>query len=324
MTIRADRVRRLVARAPTRIDFGGGWTDVPPYPAEHGGFVCNVAIDRYATVTIHGGAPSRKPDSRLVSAALARAGISGVRVELSCDFPVGAGLGGSSAAGVALAGALAAWKGEALTATQLAERSRATEVDDLGVAGGWQDHFAAVHGGAQALTFTGDATVADPIAMTPPFASELARRCLLFHTGESRISSRAIELVVDGYTRGDNRVTSSLAEMKRCAQRMAGVLRAGDSDAIDQLAALLRTHWAKQMLLHDEITTDRIDALQRAAYGGGALGMKALGASGGGCVVVVVPEGEEGSMRDKLSPLAEPLRYAVDTSGFTVLEDSDG
>lgn len=324
MTIRAERVRTLVARAPTRIDFGGGWTDVPPYPAEHGGFVCNVAIDRYATVTIRAGASSRKPESRLIAAALARAGVSDVHVDLSCDFPVGAGLGGSSAVGVALAGALAAWKGEELTPTQLAQRSRATEVDDLGVAGGWQDHFAAVHGGAQALTFTGDGTTPAPIPMTASLAADLARRCLLFYTGESRISSRAIELVVDGYTRGDQRVTSSLAEMKRCAQRMAGVLRAGGHDAIDQLGALLRTHWEKQMQLHDEITTDRIDALQRAAYDAGALGIKALGASGGGCVVVVAPDGREQELRATLSPLAESLRYAVDVRGFTVLEDGDG
>ena len=39
-------------RAPTRIDLGGGWTDVPPYAEEQGGYVCNVAIDRYATVTV--------------------------------------------------------------------------------------------------------------------------------------------------------------------------------------------------------------------------------------------------------------------------------
>ena len=44
--------RALVARAPTRIDFGGGWTDVPPYTEREGGAVCNVAITRYATATV--------------------------------------------------------------------------------------------------------------------------------------------------------------------------------------------------------------------------------------------------------------------------------
>jgi D-glycero-alpha-D-manno-heptose-7-phosphate kinase len=41
--------RAVVARAPTRLDLGGGWTDVPPYPEREGGVVCSVAIARYAT-----------------------------------------------------------------------------------------------------------------------------------------------------------------------------------------------------------------------------------------------------------------------------------
>jgi D-glycero-alpha-D-manno-heptose-7-phosphate kinase len=306
------------------MDLGGGWTDVPPYPAERGGFVCNIAIDRYATVTIRDVAPSRAHESRLVRAALARAGLCDVSVELSCDFPVGAGLGGSSAAGVALAGALAAWKDEKLSPTELAQRSRATEVEDLGIAGGWQDHFAAVHGGAQALTFTGTATTSVPISLGETLLRDLARRCLLFYTGDSRISARAIELVVDAYSHGDERVTESLGAMKRTALQMADVLRGGGTDAIDRLGALLHDHWEQQMRLHREITTARIDSLQRAAYDAGALGIKALGASGGGCVVVVARDAAEDSLRELLSPIAEPLPYSIDTQGFTVLEDSDG
>src|SRR5206468_4380721 len=86
-------------RAPTRIDFGGGWTDVPPYSEREGGFVCNLAIARYATVLL---APSgngdgvslsadRARDQPLVEAAVRRARVRGVDVALYNDFPVGAG-----------------------------------------------------------------------------------------------------------------------------------------------------------------------------------------------------------------------------------------
>src|SRR5262252_7534506 len=99
----------LVACAPTRLDFGGGWTDVPPYSAEEGGFVCNVAIARYATVRLRP-AEGRESsvdthhaaDSALAEAAVRRAGIAGITIGIACDFPLGAGLGGSSAAGVAV------------------------------------------------------------------------------------------------------------------------------------------------------------------------------------------------------------------------------
>ena len=137
----------LTARAPTRIDFGGGWTDVPPYSDEEGGFVCNIALARYATVRLRASDDAagsidshRATDTALAEASVRRAGIDGITVEIASDFPLGAGLGGSSAAGVAVNGAIAAWRGVPLDRTALAEQSRAIEVEDLGVPGKRQDH----------------------------------------------------------------------------------------------------------------------------------------------------------------------------------------
>ena len=80
----------LTARAPTRIDFGGGWTDVPPYSDEEGGFVCNLAIKRYATVRVRASGDEgsgvdtrRATDSALAEAAVRRAGIDGISVEIA-------------------------------------------------------------------------------------------------------------------------------------------------------------------------------------------------------------------------------------------------
>lgn len=149
--------RAVRVRAPTRIDLGGGWTDVPPYADHEGGFVCNVAIDRYATATIVAGrepAPASGADSPLIRAALKRAGLTGVHASIQSDFPVSAGLGGSSAASAALLGAIAAWRGEPWERRAIAEAGRRIEVEELGIAGGRQDHYAATHGGALALTFS--------------------------------------------------------------------------------------------------------------------------------------------------------------------------
>lgn len=41
--LRADEI--VWARAPARLDVGGGWTDTPPYSLEHGGCVINAAVD---------------------------------------------------------------------------------------------------------------------------------------------------------------------------------------------------------------------------------------------------------------------------------------
>ena len=41
--LRTDEI--IWARAPARLDLGGGWTDTPPYSLEHGGAVINAAVD---------------------------------------------------------------------------------------------------------------------------------------------------------------------------------------------------------------------------------------------------------------------------------------
>ncbi|HEX2778309.1 MAG TPA: hypothetical protein VHM30_02350 [Gemmatimonadaceae bacterium] len=310
-------MRRLIARAPTRIDFGGGWTDVPPYPARHEGFVCNAAIDRFATVTVRDGADDAR--TPLVSAALRRAEVTGASVTLESGFPVGAGLGGSSAAGVAVAGALAAWRGEALSRVELAELSCATERNDLGIAGGSQDHYAAAFGGVLALRFRDGAIDVEEIRTSAALSAELARRCLVWFTGESRISAQQIEVVVDAMRGGDERVMRLLAGMKRCAIGMAEALHTA---ALDQLGALVGEHWELQRALHPSITTETIDRMCERAYANGALGFKALGASGGGCVVAVARADRVDALREAMGDLAEPLPYRIDAEGFHIEEGS--
>lgn len=312
--------RTLIARAPTRIDLGGGWTDVPPYTTEQGGVVCNVAITRYATATLSAGdaldtAPTASDTPPLVAAALRRAGSPRVLVRLAADYPVGAGLGGSSAAGVALAGALAAWNGEDVSRGDLAERSRSTEVEELGVAGGCQDHYAAAFGGALELRI-GERTAASPIALDEATRTAIARRWLLVYTGESRISAATIAAVLDGYRARERRIVGALAHMKGLAQRMATALASGD---LDDVAHLVAEHWVHQRALHPTITTARIDAIMDEAERAGSLGGKALGASGGGCVVLMCPEGGEARIREAVAPLGELLDFEVDIAGFSIV-----
>lgn len=320
----------LVARAPTRIDFGGGWTDVPPYSEREGGFVCNVAIARHATVRLESDpsearSPSGGGEQLLARAALRVAGLPGVRAAISNGFPLGAGLGGSSAAGVAMMGAIEAWRATRgdpsghltpdellLDRAALAEASRRIEVEELGIAGGRQDHYAAAFGGALALTF-GVTTTARPITLAPDTVHALETRCIVAYTGQSRISGDTISAVLNAYGARDPRVMHALARMKALAASMAGALAIGDVDA---LGALVCEHWAHQRALHPAITTALIDRILDSARLAGALGGKALGASGGGCVVVIAARGAEEPVRQAVESLATPLPFTIDHDGF--------
>jgi D-glycero-alpha-D-manno-heptose-7-phosphate kinase len=333
----------LVARAPTRIDFGGGWTDVPPYAQEQGGFVCNVAITRYATVRLTASAPEQASpvdggDHALADAAFRVARLGGVSARIHNDFPLGAGLGGSSAAGVAMMGAIEAWRAverAGLSAAPvtaladhdamrelagtvprdratLAEASRRVEVDELHVAGGRQDHYAAAFGGALGITF-GERTLARRLVLPRPTIRALESRCLLAYTGQSRISGTTIRAVLDAYGAREGRVLRALARMKALAEAMADALVAEDLDA---LGVLVGEHWLHQRALHPAITTPLIDRIIDVATAAGAIGGKALGASGGGCVLLIAARGFEEAVRRAVEELATVLPFAIDHQGF--------
>ncbi len=308
--------RTVRVRAPARIDLGGGWTDVPPYCNNEGGFVCNLAIDRYATAMLRADVAGRAPPApqdALMHAVLRRAALPGVHATLTSDFPVGAGLGGSSAASAALLGALAAWRDEPWDRPEIAEEGRRIEVEELGIAGGRQDHYAATHGGALAMSFS-DTVSVRRIALSPVTRAAFERRSLLIYTGESRISGGNITEVLRAYNDRDPRVVTSLARMRALAEEIATFLENGD---LDSVGALVGEHWRHQRALHPAIPTPLIDEIVDRASVHGALGSKAMGASGGGCVLLIAAENAVERVRTSIEPLGTILPFALDTEGLS-------
>jgi len=299
---------------------------VPPYCDREGGFVCNIAINRYATASLFtdetydagrdGASDAAQAESSLIAAAVRRAKLKNVHIKLHSDFPVSAGLGGSSAASAAVLGAIAVAQSRDWVRAEIAEEGRRIEVEELGVAGGRQDHYAATHGGALALTFTDRVAVRalQPLRET---ITQFEQRALLIYTGESRISATTITGVLDAYLAGAPGVCNALAAMREIARSMAGSLEGGDLDA---LGSLLADHWVHQRAIHPAIATPRIDEIVMRAHGAGALGWKPMGASGGGCVLVFCREGQVDPVREAIAPLGTFVPFAVDLRGLTQLQ----
>jgi len=310
----------IVTRAPTRIDFGGGWTDVPPYSSEVGGFVCNVAITRYATVSIarDGDTPPDEAtslgDRAIVTAAARRFRVQpeDVRISVTSDFPIGAGLGGSSAVGVATCAAFAAIRRQSMSPSAIAELSREIEIADLGIPGGRQDHYAAAYGGALGLRFSAKGVDVNEIALSPKVRAEIEQRCIVVYTGQSRISGDTINAVLDAYARRESHVVTALSKMRANAEQMADALARGH---FEWLAALIDEQWSYQRSLHPAIPTPLIDEIIAKARAAGAVGGKALGASGGGCVLVIAGEGRVDQVRQVVAPLGEILPFKIADNG---------
>lgn len=309
---------RFIASAPARVDLAGGWTDVPPYTTEVGGSVCNIAIEMRAVATVVASPTAAPPSDALLRAAWQRAGEPAVNIALESAIPIGSGLGGSSAAGVALAAALTAHAGRTRTPHELAELSRSTETQTMGLPGGCQDHFAAAFGGALLLD-CGARTSVHSIPLSDACIGEFERCAMIAYTGASRMSSTTITAVLDAWRAGEAQTCDALQAMAALAPLMAGALAAG---AIDELGRLLSIQWAAQKALHPTITTPAIDQIVHETSVVGALGAKALGASGGGCVLVIARADCVEAVRQALASRASILPLRVSRGGVQVHSDT--
>jgi D-glycero-alpha-D-manno-heptose-7-phosphate kinase len=288
------------AAAPVRLDFAGGWTDVPPYSAREGGVVVSAAIGLYARAEV---AP-RATGYCLVSEDLGsdldlagpadlataeplpllRAGLRMLPVgpctlSTRSDAPPGSGLGTSGALDVAIVAALCAARGEAPGVRGIADLACRLEGVEAGIAGGRQDQFTAAYGGVLRLEFRDPAATVEPLALGPDILDDLARRLVLCYTGASRFSGTTIERVMRAYERGDAAVSRSLDGIRAVAERAADALRAGDAAA---LGRLLTENWRHQQALDPGMCTPEMARLEHAMGAAGALGGKAAGSGAGG------------------------------------------
>ena len=306
-----DRVSGPIFRAaaPVRLDFAGGWTDVAPFAIEERGVVVNAAIGLRAEAEVRTGGEGfllhsddlkdsihlTGPEALapgegrldLLKAALRRAGLGAAELRTRCEAPAGSGLGSSGALDVALVAVLDAARGIHRSPEELAEEAFQLESVDAGFPGGRQDQYAAALGGFHRFEFDHGRVTAQPLAIPPDFAAELARRIVVCYTGVSRVSSRTIERVVDAYRRGDAQVIGALRALADVAARMSDAFLAQD---LERIGRLLSENWILQQRLDPDMRTAEMAALESTMAEAGVLGCKAAGAGAGGCMFFLVKD----------------------------------
>lgn len=292
------------ARAPLRISFGGGGTDVPPYCDDRGGVVLSATINRYACATLEPGGSQLSVRSLdydksvqygiddpfvydgqldLAKASLdefrrRRAIRDGIQVALHNDAPPGSGLGSSSAITVALISALAAYARAPLDHYEIAELAYRIERVDMGIHGGKQDQYATAFGGFNFIEFEGGGAVVNPLRLRPETVFELEYSLVFAFVGGQRLSSHIIERQVQNYRTNADAV-AAMDELKDLAFDMKRALLLGH---LGEFGALLDAAWQSKKRMADGITTPHIDEVYDAARRAGALGGKISGAGGGG------------------------------------------
>jgi D-glycero-alpha-D-manno-heptose-7-phosphate kinase len=176
--------------------------------------------------------------------------------------------------------ALHAWKGEFVTAEQLAAEACEIEIAKLREPIGKQDQYIAAYGGFKYLEFMPDEAVrVDPLICAPKTWTRLSQRLLLLYTGMTRKAGPILRRARAKFRSHD----AVLQRMRRLAELARRELQLG---RVDSLGELLHEGWVLKRGLAAGISNAAIDLAYDRARQHGAAGGKILGAGGGGFLLL--------------------------------------
>ena len=328
------------AKAPLRVSFAGGGTDVAPFPEREGGLVLSATIDRYAHATLRprtdrrirvesldlGTALEYSSDEHvdyegqlgLVKAAVRRVAQldepRGIDLFLHTGVPPGSGLGASSALIVTLIGVLSDYHKVSLTDYQLAHLAWEVERIDLEMKGGSQDHYAARFGGFNFIEFEADRVVVNPLRIKPTIVNELEANLLLCFTGKTRAGDRIIDDQTRRYEASERDAVEGLRMQKELAVLMKDALLTG---RLTEFGELLATAWEHKKRMSPRISTPTIDEAHAEALKHGAAGAKVTGAGGGGYMLFYCRPGKRHRVVERLQSLGlQETEFSFDHQGL--------
>ncbi|MDR1847779.1 MAG: dehydrogenase [Bacteroidales bacterium] len=304
------------SKAPLRLGLAGGGTDVSPFSDMFGGAVLNATISLYAyadivpkndgmikfclkdkgeeyvcksekTLAINGEIDLLKA---IYNRVLQDFNFSPLSFELHTyvDAPAGSGLGTSSTLVVAVLGAFVQWLGLPLAEYDIANLAYSIEREDLQLAGGKQDQYAATFGGFNFMEFGAEGKViVNPLRIRSNILNELSRSIVLFYTDTSRDSAKIIEQQQQNVKDNNNKSIEAMQRLKEQAVMMKEALL---KNSLNDMGKILNLGWEYKKRMAKGISTQLFEDVYQAALEAGALGGKISGAGGGGYIFFYCPD----------------------------------
>ena len=291
------------SKAPFRVSFGGGGTDMAPYCTEHGGCVISTTIDRHVYTSLE---PRNDNKIRVLSInqneefeftirdndystkfELFKGIVNGLNIKDGfnitsySELPAGSGMGGSSSLSVALIGAFNRYYELGFSKHDIAQKAYEIERFELKQKGGYQDQFAAAYGGLNFIDFT-DVVSIKPIKTTEETINELHFRLILCYVGGSHFSSEIQDEVLKGYRIEKKSYMEAMQDLKSVARSMKLIVESNDLNRMNEFGELLHKGWLAKKSLSTKISNKNIENFYLISRKFGVLGGKLLGAGGGG------------------------------------------
>jgi D-glycero-alpha-D-manno-heptose-7-phosphate kinase len=317
----------IMTRTPLRVSFAGGGTDLADFYQHEPGVVLSTAINQYINVTVKRHGSVFNESIRLnyskseqvqsidqIENDIARECLRFLEIDppiyvsTVADLPASTGLGGSSSFAVGLLNALHAFRGERVSAGQLAEEACHIEIGVLKQPIGKQDQYAAAFGGLNFFSFkAGGGVTVEPQRLNNGGLKHLFDSILMFWTGHQRDSSS----VLSEQKANTPAKMDSLRHMRDHAFALQE-LCSGSSFSIEKFGAILNQSWQLKRGLSSKITNNEIDRWYDAAMAAGADGGKLCGAGGGGFLLFIArPEKHDAVRRARAGLTQVPVVHEV-------------
>jgi D-glycero-alpha-D-manno-heptose-7-phosphate kinase len=300
------------SKAPLRLGLAGGGTDIADYFNRYGGYVLNATVDMYAHCTVEPDESGKieftatdldkseeYPASNKIPVSPVLPLHCGIYNRIVADFvkkplsfkmttysdaPAGSGLGSSSTMVVAIIKAFTEWLDLPLGEYDIAALACIIEREDLFLAGGKQDQYAATFGGFNFMEFyENERVIVNPLRLKRWIRNELEASLILYYTGVSRESANIINEQIKHTQKGDVKNIESMHEMKKQAVLMKEALLKGE---FKKFSDCLLKGWLAKKNAASSITNSFLDELYQYALDNGAESAKISGAGGGGFMMI--------------------------------------
>lgn len=252
-------------RAPVRIDFAGGTTDINPFRNKYHGCVINAAIDRY----VYGELVCDDKSTKL---------------EYHTDIPTSSGLGTSSAMNDVWVSLITHMKDKSKIAESAFKIEQSISESKVN---GKQDMYAAAFGGINFMEFNGDRVKVEKLKIKDSVLKELEKRLVLVYSGKSHYSGSSNKEAIKNLLNGRN--TGNLLRIKEIAIEMKNALLKGD---LYLFAHLMNKETQERAKLSRITLSPELKEIINHGMKNGGAAAKICGSGGGGSILFFAEDPE--------------------------------
>ena len=327
-----------------RIYFGGGGTDISPYPEEKGGAVLGATINKFVYGTLipkYGeniqlvsehhkqsaafglkDAPDYGDSLDFIKVVIQAMGIKhGLDLFMRGDLPPESGLGSGSSAVIAAIGLVNYLKTirtdeMPLNNYEIAELAYKIMKQVSGREQGRQNQYASVFGGLNLIEFKGGSNVTvSPLKLKKDAILELEKNLLLVYVGSRGSEKDASKIIVSqqaSYLLKEK--IEILGKLKEITYSQHKALLRGD---FVHFGELINEAWTNKKKLNPLMTNDWIEKIHATALKAGAIGGRLMGAGGGGHMIFYCDIDKEHVVAKELEKLgAKITSFSFESDGM--------